>query len=82
MVIKEHVRPDVALTPALIIDVEFQRMSMSPRWKAGAIDSEITHMSGFEELDMTHNPFQAMSGVVIAIENARISARRSLIVSP
>lgn len=45
---------------------------MSPRWKAGAMDSEITTITGIEEPVIRQRSFQSMYGAVIRRRRVKI----------
>jgi len=53
----------------------FQRKRISPLWKAGAIDSDITHTIGIGEADKTENPFQTIKGELRARKTGSDLAR-------
>lgn len=63
------------MSPTSIEDVRFQRNSMSPLWKAGAMDSDTTHIMGVDELVTTPRPFHIMNNVLRCRRRGRNSAR-------
>jgi hypothetical protein len=46
--------------------LRFERKSKSPRWKAGAIDSEMTDTMGTDDAVRIESPFHIISGVLKA----------------
>lgn len=48
---------------------------MSPLWKAGAIDSDTTHIIGVDELVTKLSPFHIMNNVLRCRSKGRNSAR-------
>lgn len=63
------------MSPTSIEDVRFHRNSISPLWKAGAIDSEMTHIIGVDELVTKLRPFHIMKIVLSCRSRGRNSAR-------
>lgn len=47
---------------------------MSPLWKAGAMDSDTTHIMGVDELVMTLSPFHIINNVLRCRSRGRNSA--------
>lgn len=48
---------------------------MSPLWKAGAMDSDTTHIIGVDELVTTLSPFHIINSVLMCKSRGRNSAR-------
>jgi hypothetical protein len=52
-------------------------MRRPPRWKAGAMDSEMTHMTGYGDAVRTERPFQAMNGVLRLRRTGSVLVKRA-----
>ena len=52
------------MSPTWISEGVFDRKIRSPRWKAGAIDSEMTHITGEGDAVMMDRAFQIINGKV------------------
>jgi len=52
-------------------------MRRSPRWKAGAMDSEITHTTGYGDAVRMERPFQAMNGVLRLRRTGSVLAKKA-----
>lgn len=63
------------MSPTSMEDVQFQRNSMSPPWKAGAMDSDTTHTMGVDEFVTTLSPFHTINNVLMCRSRGRNSAR-------
>lgn len=70
------------MSPAEMGVVRFQRKIKSPRWNAGAIDSEMTTMMGCKEFVASERPFQSMKAELTARRygNTSMSGARMVVV--
>lgn len=69
------------ISPACTAVVQFHKNKISPRWNAGAMDSDITQTIGTAEFVRRQSPFQAIKGELRAVKIPRMRARedRSLV---
>lgn len=63
------------MSPTRMRSLRFERKSRSPLWKAGAIDSEMTHTMGVDDAVRTDSPFHSISGVVNVDRRDRICTK-------
>lgn len=61
------------MSPASTVGVQFQRNRMSPRWKAGAMDSDMTQITGAGEFVRTQRPFHAMKVALSGMRMPRMA---------
>jgi hypothetical protein len=69
------------MSPTLKASVRFQMRITSPRWNAGAIDSESTTIPGCDVFDNTDTSFHSMYGVDSKYRNGSSLAQRPLVKS-
>jgi hypothetical protein len=65
------------MSPTWIRDGLFHRKIRSPRWKAGAIDSEMTHITGSGDAVRMERAFQLIKGKVRVSKIGRKTLRRA-----
>lgn len=65
------------MSPTWISEGLFDRKIRSPRWKAGAIDSEMTHITGEGDAVMMDRAFQVINGKVRVSRIGRATLRRA-----
>ena len=63
------------MSPTSIEEVRFHRNKMSPLWKAGAMDSDTTHIMGVDELVTKLSPFHITNNVLRCKSRGRNSDR-------
>jgi hypothetical protein len=69
----------IGIWPTQTISVLFQRRITSPRWKAGAIDSESITIIGCDVFDITDKSFYSIYGVDKRHKHTNRSAQKLLV---